>query len=100
MINLLNQLRLAYFTGLAVADPFTAAKGLFDGWAGKFRLVATGVFVLVLVISGIVYSAGGRELKGAAKKKMGDTIIGVIVVSGGAMFVAWLLAFVQQNGLN
>lgn len=83
---------------LAAGDPFGSAKGLFDGLAGKFKLVATAVFVLVLVVTGISYSFGGQELKSGSKKKWIDVGVGACIVFGAAAAILWLQGFLAQQG--
>lgn len=87
-------------TVMAAADPFNSTKGLFDGWSGKFKLVATAAFALVLIVTGIAYAMGGNELKHGAKKKWLDVLIAACIVFGAVSGVAWLQGFLSQNGWN
>ena len=82
----------------AAGDPFGSAKGLFDGLTGKFKLVATAVFVLVLVVTGIAYSFGGQELKTGSKKKWIDVGVAACIVFGAAAAILWLQGFLAQQG--
>ncbi|NYA58474.1 hypothetical protein HZI56_05585 [Lactobacillus salivarius] len=82
----------------AAGDPFGSAKGLFDGLTGKFKLVATAVFVLVLVVTGIAYSFGDQELKTGSKKKWIDVGLALCVVFGATAAVLWLQSFLAQQG--
>lgn len=83
---------------VAAADPFSSTKGLFDGWSGKFKLIATAAFALVLIVTGIAYAMGGNELKHGAKKKWLDVLIAACIVFGAVSGIAWLQGFLAQNG--
>lgn len=87
-------------TYLAAGDPFESTKTLATNGVAKFQLIATAVFVLVLVVTGIVYAFAGRELKGTIKKKWTDVGIAVVVVYGASMAISWFVQFVQNTGLK
>lgn len=81
-------------------DPFEATKALADSGVNKIRLIAAAIFVLVLAVTGLLYSFGGREMKATIKKKWVDVLIAAIVVFGATMFVTFLIQFVQQSGFQ
>lgn len=81
-------------------DPFESTKALADSTTGKIQLIATVIFGLVVVATGLLYSFGGREMKGWIKKKWLDVFIAVIVVYGGTMIITFIVQFVKNNGFN
>lgn len=85
---------------LAAGDPFQSTNNLTTTAIGKFQMIAAGIFALVVVITGLVYSLAGAELKGKIKKKWGDVGIGAVAVFGGVMIIAFLINFVQTGGFK
>lgn len=85
---------------IASGDPFESTKTLASNTTGKIQLIATVIFGLVVVATGLLYSFGGREMKGWIKKKWLDVFIAVIVVYGGTMIITFIVQFVQSNGFG
>ncbi len=90
---------LKYFV-LANGDPFQSTNNLTQTAIGKFQMIAAGVFALVLVVTGLVYSLAGSELKGKIKKKWTDVGVGAVAVFGAVMIIAFLINFVQTGGFK
>lgn len=84
----------------ATGDPFAASKSLFDSWAGKFKIVAGSIAILVLVVTGIAYALGGNDTKHGAKKKWIDVGFAVAIIFGATAIITWFIGFLQQNGFQ
>ena len=85
---------------IAAGDPFAASNTLFTQWAGKFKIVAASVAILVLAVTAIAYMFGGNEMKHGAKRKWIDVGFGTAVVFGATAFITWFVGFLQQNGFS
>lgn len=85
---------------MAAGDPFQSTNNLTQTGIGKFQMIAAGVFALIVVITGLVYSFAGAELKGKIKKKWVDVGIGAVAVFGAVMIIAFLINFVQTGGFK
>ena len=85
---------------IAAGDPFAASNTLFTQWAGKFKIVAGAIAILVLIVTGIGYAAGGNEMKHGAKKKWIDVGFATGVIFGASAIITWFIGFLQQNGFS
>ena len=97
-----------YFSSLAIfltgisthivyaADPFEKTKNLSQQGITKIQGISIFLFALGLVVTGLVYSLGGRDTKAAMKKHWLSIAIGIIVVSIGPSIVEWLFNFVKS----
>ena len=100
MFNLLSRASMKATYLLAAGDPFNSINKLTSDTIPKIQFIATGVFALVLVVTGLVYAVSGQELKSKIKKKWVDVGVGVLIVYGAVMGVTWLIQFAQSSGLN
>lgn len=87
-------------TFLAAGDPFQSTNTLANNGVQKVQLIATAIFALVVVVTGLAYSFGGRELKQAIRKKWVDILIAIVAVYGGTMIITFAVSFVQNGGFK
>ncbi|MCW1017524.1 TrbC/VirB2 family protein [Streptococcus anginosus] len=107
LIKVRNKSKI-YFSSLALfltgvsahivyaADPFEKSKNLAQQGITKIQGISIFLFGLGLVVTGLVYSLGGREIKAAIKKHWLAIAIGIIVVSTGPSIVEWFYNFVKS----
>ncbi|MGM0183349.1 hypothetical protein IGK74_002314 [Enterococcus sp. AZ150] len=90
------KLQKLYFV-LGASDPFASTSSFLTSTTAKFVAIGAVVMTLVLVVTGLVYSFAGQELKKKIKDKWVQIVISAIAVFGGAGIIGFLVQFVQQN---
>ena len=77
------------------ADPFEKTSTLAQQGITKVQGIGIVTFSLALVVTGLVYGFGGREVKAAIKKHWLAIAIAIIAVSAGPSIVEWGFDFVK-----
>ncbi len=94
-------LALSLFLSGAVAntayadDPFAKTQTLAQQGISKIQGIGIIVFALAVVVTGLIYGFGGREIKAAIKKHWLAIAVGIILVSAGPSIVEWFYNFVN-----
>lgn len=74
-------------------DPFAKTQDLAQQGITKVQGISIIIFGFAVVVTGLVYGFGGREIKAAIKKHW--LAIGIVLVSAGPSFVEWFYNFVN-----
>lgn len=77
------------------ADPFEKVNTLGQQGTTKVQAIGLVTFGLALVITGLIYGLGGRELKATIKKHWVSIAVGIVVVSAGPSILEWFWNFVK-----
>lgn len=88
-----------FLTGLAshtvyADDPWAKTNQLGSQGISKVQGISIIIFGLAVVVTGLIYGFGGREVKAAVKKHWVAIAIGIIAVSAGPSIVEWFYNFV------
>ncbi|WP_019789878.1 hypothetical protein [Streptococcus sobrinus] len=83
---------------LAAEDPFNKTNNLGKTGITKVQGVGIVTFGLAVVILGLFYGLGGREMKAKIKSNFIGIAIGIIAVSAGPSIVEWFFNFVNGTG--
>ena len=75
-------------------DPFAKTQDLAQQGITKVQGISI-IFGFAVVVTGLVYGFGGREIKAAIKKHWLAIAIGIVLVSAGPSFVEWFYNFVN-----
>ena len=78
------------------ADPFEKTSTLAQQGITKVQGIGIVTFSLALVITGLIYGLGGREIKATIKKHWLSIAIGIVVVSAGPSALEWFWGFVKS----
>lgn len=76
-------------------DPFAKTDGLAKQGITKVQGIGVVIFSLAVVVTGLIYAIGGREIKAAIKKHWVAIAVGIIAVSAGPSIVEWFSTFVK-----
>lgn len=76
-------------------DPFAKTQTLAQQGITKVQGIGIIVFGFAVVVTGLVYGFGGRELKAAIKKHWLAIAVGIVLVSAGPSIVEWFYNFVN-----
>lgn len=76
-------------------DPFEKANNLATQGISKVQGIGVVTLGLAVVVTGLVYGFGGREVKAAIKKHWLAIAIAIIAVSAGPSIVEWGFNFVK-----
>ncbi|WP_295002992.1 TrbC/VirB2 family protein [uncultured Streptococcus sp.] len=76
-------------------DPFAKTQDLVQQGITKVQGISIIIFGFAVVVTGLVYGFGGREIKAAIKKHWLAIAIGIVLVSAGPSFVEWFYNFVN-----
>lgn len=76
-------------------DPFAKTQDLAQQGITKVQGISIIIFGFAVVVTGLVYGFGGREIKAAIKKHWLAIAIGIVLVSTGPSFVEWFYNFVN-----
>ena len=76
-------------------DPFAKTQDLAQQGITKVQGISIIIFGFAVVVTGLVYGFGGREIKAAIKKHWLAIAIGIVLVSAGPSFVEWFYNFVN-----
>jgi len=76
-------------------DPFAKTQTLAQQGISKIQGIGIIVFALAVVVTGLIYGFGGREIKAAIKKHWLAIAVGIILVSAGPSIVEWFYNFVN-----
>ncbi|WP_449457093.1 TrbC/VirB2 family protein [Streptococcus suis] len=76
-------------------DPFAKTDALAQQGITKVQGIGVVTLGLAVVVTGLVYGFGGREVKAAIKKHWLAIAIAIIVVSAGPSIVEWGFNFVK-----
>ncbi|KXT88991.1 hypothetical protein SORDD21_01836 [Streptococcus oralis] len=90
-----------FLTGLLTSpvyadDPFAKTQNLAQQGITKIQGIGIITFGLAVVVTGLVYGFGGREIKAAIKKHWVAIAIGIIAVAAGPSIVEWGFNFVKS----
>ena len=94
-------LALSLFLSGAVAstayaeDPFAKTQNLAQQGITKVQGIGIIVFGFAVVVTGLFYGFGGREIKAAIKKHWLAIAVGIVLVSAGPSIVEWFYHFVN-----
>lgn len=84
------------FSGTAYADdPFAKTDALAQQGISKIQGIGIVTLGLAVVVTGLVYGFGGREVKAAIKKHWLSIAISIVAVSAGPSIVEWGFNFVR-----
>ena len=85
-----------FLTNTAYADdPFAKTDALAQQGITKVQGIGVVTLGLAVVVTGLVYGFGGREVKAAIKKHWLAIAIAIIAVSTGPSIVEWVFNFVK-----
>ena len=76
-------------------DPVANTQDLAQQGITKVQGISIIIFGFAVVVTGLVYGFGGREIKAAIKKHWLAIAIGIVLVSAGPSFVEWFYNFVN-----
>lgn len=76
-------------------DPFAKTDALAQQGISKVQGIGIVTLGLAVVVTGLVYGFGGREIKSAIKKHWIAIAIAIIAVSAGPSIVEWGFNFVK-----
>ncbi|MFD3051874.1 TrbC/VirB2 family protein [Streptococcus agalactiae] len=76
-------------------DPFAKTDALAQQGISKVQGIGIVTFGLAVVVTGLVYGFGGREVKAAIKKHWVSIAVAIIAVSAGPSIVEWGFNFVK-----
>jgi len=76
-------------------DPFAKTQNLAARGITKVQGIGIIVFGFAVVVTGLVYGFGGREIKAAIKKHWLAIAVGIVLVSAGPSIVEWFYNFVN-----
>lgn len=83
-------------TGTAYADdPFAKTDALAQQGITKVQGIGIVTLGLAVVVTGLIYGFGGREIKAAIKKHWIAIAVAIIAVSAGPSIVEWGFNFVK-----
>lgn len=94
-------LTLSLFLSGAIAgtayaeDPFAKTQNLAQQGITKVQGIGIVVFGFAVVVTGLVYGFGGREVKAAIKKHWLAIALGIVLVSAGPSIVEWFYNFTR-----
>lgn len=77
------------------ADPFAKTDALAQQGISKVQGIGIVTLGLAVVVTGLIYGFGGREIKAAIKKHWVAIAIAIIAVSAGPSIVEWGFNFVK-----
>lgn len=76
-------------------DPFDKTDQLAKDGIIKFQGVSVVILGFAVVVTGLVYGFGGREVKAAIKKHWIAIAIAIVAVAAGPSIVEWVYKFVN-----
>lgn len=76
-------------------DPFSKTKNLAQQGISKVQGIGIVTLGAAVVITGLIYAFGGREVKAAIKKHWIAIAVSIIAVSTGPSIVEWAFNFVK-----
>lgn len=76
-------------------DPFAKTQNLAQQGITKVQGIGIIVFGFAVVVTGLIYGFGGREIKAAIKKHWLAIALGIVLVSAGPSIVEWFYNFVN-----
>ncbi|WP_069986528.1 TrbC/VirB2 family protein [Streptococcus agalactiae] len=76
-------------------DPFAKTDALAQQGISKVQGIGIVTLGLAVVVTGLVYGFGGREVKAAIKKHWVAIAVAIIAVSAGPSIVEWGFNFVK-----
>lgn len=76
-------------------DPFAKTDALAQQAISKVQGIGIVTLGLAVVVTGLVYGFGGREIKAAIKKHWVAIAVAIIAVSAGPSIVEWGFIFVK-----
>ncbi|QIQ93131.1 TrbC/VirB2 family protein [Streptococcus mutans] len=87
---------LSGLTNTAYAeDPFAKSKALSQQGITKVQGIGVVTLGLAVVVTGLIYGFGGREVKATIKKHWVSIAISIIAVSAGPSIIEWGFNFVK-----
>lgn len=87
---------MGLFAGPVYADdPFSKTDELAQQGITKVQGIGIVTLGLAVVVTGLIYGFGGREIKAAIKKHWLAIAISIIVVAAGPSIVEWGFKFVR-----
>lgn len=85
-------------TSVSADDPFAKVNTLSNQGTTKFQGIAIGIFSLALVVTGLIYGFGGREIRAKIKEYWWAIALAVVVVFAGVSIITWFAGFVKGSG--
>lgn len=79
-------------------DPFAKTQNLAQQGITKVQGIGIVTLGAAVVITGLIYGFGGREVKAAIKKHWVAIAVSIIAVSAGPSIVEWFYSFVKGKG--
>lgn len=76
-------------------DPFAKTDALAQQGTSKVQGIGIVTLGLAVVVTGLIYGFGGREVKAAIKKHWVAIAVAIIAVSAGPSIVEWGFNFVK-----
>ena len=76
-------------------DPFAKTNALAQQGISKVQGIGIVTLGLAVVVTGLIYGFGGREVKAAIKKHWVAIAVAIIAVSAGPSIVEWGFNFVK-----
>ncbi|AXQ78571.1 conjugal transfer protein TrbC [Streptococcus chenjunshii] len=76
-------------------DPFAKTDALAQQGITKVQGIGIVTLGLAVVVTGLVYGFGGREVKAGIKKHWVAIAVSIIAVSAGPSIVEWVFNFVK-----
>ncbi|WP_081831491.1 MULTISPECIES: TrbC/VirB2 family protein [Streptococcus] len=77
-------------------DPFAKTQSLAQQGITKVQGIGIVVFGFAVVVTGLVYGFGGRDVKAAIKKHWLAIAVGIVLVSAGPSVVEWFYNFTRS----
>ncbi len=76
-------------------DPFTKTDELAKQGITKVQGLGIVTLGLAVVVTGLIYGFGGRDLKAGIKKHWVAIAVAIVAVSAGPSIVEWIFTFVK-----
>lgn len=77
-------------------DPFAKTNALAQQGISKVQAIGAVTLGFAVVVTGLIYGFGGREVKAAIKKHWLAIAVAIITVSAGPSIVEWFFTFVKN----
>lgn len=77
-------------------DPFAKTDALAQQGISKVQGIGIVTLGLAVVVTGLIYGFGGREVKAGVKKHWLAIAVSIVAVSAGPSIVEWLFSFVKS----
>lgn len=85
-----------FLTTVYADDPFAKADALTQQGISKVQGIGIVTLSFAVVVTGLVYGFGGRDVKAAIKKHWVAIAVSIIAVSAGPSIIEWFFNFVKS----